>query len=614
MKKNSIAILLLLLTLCSCGNNDDSNNIYIEPETHTHTYSNDWSSDSTNHWNQATCQHSSEKTNISAHTYGEWTVISNPTASKEGLKVRQCSVCNYKQEEVIAKAEPIYAWQYADVLQDNIIVSYEADSVTDYDGTTRPYVELVDRAIDSTADEIIKRLEYVYGEETHVEEYSTLDPVTGEPFVTFKSNDSFASIPSKKYTGYDAEGNTAAIYSYILTDIDGNYVQYDSSIHPTYVNVDGTKYAAINSLSNNGNFTSALNFRYYLGGTNNSLTYSSTSTELNSILNFTNAITGSGTWEYSERQISTTRYYYDFNYNTETLTTAWNWAGDYSTTAKIKLKQYIAYIAYNNITDYDNLPSESAILFSNYTSMISDLDCINFADTYYDVLYQVIANRIIGDAYVGDKKAGTTATAIAQAIYKTSTKVISSDSTIYYENGVYKQLYNSTLASTYMSTINTYNNSNYTIANYLNARNYKAYDVVITGILNEIKNNALYNPISHNNYEIGELNNTSNEHGVMSTNYNKTEIYLYSTTDIDLNEYRLQFESSNVCIESIEDNLGNVLSYENIENEGIKIDYNLKYSTTAITTEFKNKNYIKITLNGSGDYKLYLNKNCITNA
>lgn len=69
------AILLaicLCLSFAGCGGNGDNP----DPESgsgptpgHTHTFATTWSSDESGHWHAATCEHGSEKADISAHTY-----------------------------------------------------------------------------------------------------------------------------------------------------------------------------------------------------------------------------------------------------------------------------------------------------------------------------------------------------------------------------------------------------------------------------------------------------------------------------------------------------------------------------------------------------------------
>lgn len=114
MKKKSLitilaAVMLLVLSisaLAACGGktNDDGNN-EPEPSAHTHTYATEWSKDETNHWHAATCEHTSEKKDEAAHTYGEWTETKAPTFTEKGEKQRVCSVCEYVEKAEIAVRE-----------------------------------------------------------------------------------------------------------------------------------------------------------------------------------------------------------------------------------------------------------------------------------------------------------------------------------------------------------------------------------------------------------------------------------------------------------------------------------------------------------------------------
>lgn len=58
-----------------------------------------WNCDAANHWNVCTC---GEKINTAAHTFGEWKTVTEATETAAGEKERTCSVCNYKESEVIA--------------------------------------------------------------------------------------------------------------------------------------------------------------------------------------------------------------------------------------------------------------------------------------------------------------------------------------------------------------------------------------------------------------------------------------------------------------------------------------------------------------------------------
>ena len=69
--------LLLALTGCNWGS-----------DSHEHTYSDEWTSDETNHWHACTGSDCTEVSEKEAHTFGEW----DSTTGK-----RVCTVCNYEE-------------------------------------------------------------------------------------------------------------------------------------------------------------------------------------------------------------------------------------------------------------------------------------------------------------------------------------------------------------------------------------------------------------------------------------------------------------------------------------------------------------------------------------
>ncbi len=72
----------------------------IQLAVHVHSYGSDWESDATGHWHGCSCGDKSEE---AAHSFGEWTVTKEATESEDGVKERSCSVCQYKETEVIPK-------------------------------------------------------------------------------------------------------------------------------------------------------------------------------------------------------------------------------------------------------------------------------------------------------------------------------------------------------------------------------------------------------------------------------------------------------------------------------------------------------------------------------
>ena len=71
----------------------------------THTAGEEWLKNADGHWHQ--CTGCTEKLGVAPHTYGDWTVVTPPTATVDGEQEHICSVCGYKQVESIpATGEP----------------------------------------------------------------------------------------------------------------------------------------------------------------------------------------------------------------------------------------------------------------------------------------------------------------------------------------------------------------------------------------------------------------------------------------------------------------------------------------------------------------------------
>ena len=87
------AVTILALAMIGCQNDTD---------THEHTYSADWKSDETSHWHPATCEHTSEVSEKTAHTFGEAVVTKEATETETGIKTYTCTICKYEKTESIA--------------------------------------------------------------------------------------------------------------------------------------------------------------------------------------------------------------------------------------------------------------------------------------------------------------------------------------------------------------------------------------------------------------------------------------------------------------------------------------------------------------------------------
>ncbi|WP_443740364.1 formylglycine-generating enzyme family protein [Treponema sp.] len=86
-------VTILALAMIGCQTDTD---------THEHTYSTDWTSDATSHWHAATCEHTSEVSEKTAHTFGEAVVTKEATETEAGVKTYTCTVCKYEKTESIA--------------------------------------------------------------------------------------------------------------------------------------------------------------------------------------------------------------------------------------------------------------------------------------------------------------------------------------------------------------------------------------------------------------------------------------------------------------------------------------------------------------------------------
>ena len=73
---------------------------YGEPSPSNHTHLSDWTSDETHHWKDCADCNTTGIDNA-AHTFGEWIIDKEATATEAGAKCRECSVCHYKETAAI---------------------------------------------------------------------------------------------------------------------------------------------------------------------------------------------------------------------------------------------------------------------------------------------------------------------------------------------------------------------------------------------------------------------------------------------------------------------------------------------------------------------------------
>ena len=58
---------------------------------HTHSYGSDWKSDADKHWHECSCGAKAEE---AAHTASEWITDTAATATTDGTKHKECTVCH----------------------------------------------------------------------------------------------------------------------------------------------------------------------------------------------------------------------------------------------------------------------------------------------------------------------------------------------------------------------------------------------------------------------------------------------------------------------------------------------------------------------------------------
>ena len=71
---------------------------------HTHSYGSDWKSDADKHWHECSCGDKSEE---AAHTAGDWITDTAATATTDGTKHKECTVCGYVMETATIPATGI---------------------------------------------------------------------------------------------------------------------------------------------------------------------------------------------------------------------------------------------------------------------------------------------------------------------------------------------------------------------------------------------------------------------------------------------------------------------------------------------------------------------------
>jgi len=94
-----------------------------------HVFSIEWIQDADNHWRE--CVKCENKTDVSAHSFGDWVTTKEPTETEEGEKARTCSACGHEETDKISMIGAVELW--GDANGDGIVDSTDAMLVCQYD-------------------------------------------------------------------------------------------------------------------------------------------------------------------------------------------------------------------------------------------------------------------------------------------------------------------------------------------------------------------------------------------------------------------------------------------------------------------------------------------------
>ena len=140
MFKNKRVLYLLLIALVGLF-------LYGCEDFHTHSYGTEWVTSETHHWHQCIC---TAKQDEAEHTFSEWEIVTEPTATEKGKESRKCTVCEYTEEKDIPAVEHKHNY------------TQEVIAPTcDKDGYTLHTCECGD----SFQDTVVKALGHEYGED-----------------------------------------------------------------------------------------------------------------------------------------------------------------------------------------------------------------------------------------------------------------------------------------------------------------------------------------------------------------------------------------------------------------------------------------------------------------
>lgn len=104
VKATVFAVNNLTVTPGNGSSKDSVNLFYTFTATeggHTHSYSDDWKFGTASHWKECSC---GDRAEMADHTAGDWIIDTAATATTEGTKHKECTVCHYVMETAVIPA------------------------------------------------------------------------------------------------------------------------------------------------------------------------------------------------------------------------------------------------------------------------------------------------------------------------------------------------------------------------------------------------------------------------------------------------------------------------------------------------------------------------------
>lgn len=331
-KKKFLSAMLACLMLSPCaagfascdnggGNPSDSGNA--GGVQHEHTWSANFSYNDSKHYK--ICSGCNEKLEEGEHTYGT-----------DGYT---CTVCGYENES----RKPAQKQNAADVFG-GVKASYVRGNITDADGTAKSFNEILDRQIDLLAQDILYRLNYVYG----TDGTNRLKTQTGEQTLFNLNNTVFA------FNNFSAKIKDSAIIS-----------------QTTSCNHDVFALTCLNCIQNNLNSYTGTNVIYNPN-----------------FLNFSGAIVGNNTALNMVQLTANKDNLWICKTNNSSENTS-NFVTDNKDSFKYAIAQILA-----GETVSENYSAE------NYQSVLQKIDSTGFADDCKNKFVQLIYSNIIGNDLV----------------------------------------------------------------------------------------------------------------------------------------------------------------------------------------------------------------------